>query len=50
MAHQLGLHVVAEGIENQDQAQFLKKYECDDFQGYYFAKPAALRELKLNYK
>lgn len=50
MAHQLGLHVVAEGIENHDQAQFLKKYECDDFQGYYFAKPAALRELKLNYK
>ncbi|MHA3099207.1 bifunctional diguanylate cyclase/phosphodiesterase [Acinetobacter brisouii] len=50
MAHKLGLQVVAEGIETQTQAQFLRKYECDDFQGYYFAKPDSLRELKLNYK
>jgi EAL domain-containing protein (putative c-di-GMP-specific phosphodiesterase class I) len=50
MAHKLGLQVVAEGIETQAQAQFLRKYECDYFQGYYFAKPAPLTELKLNYK
>ncbi len=50
MAHQLGLQVVAEGIENPAQAQFLRKHECDDFQGYHFAKPADLSQLKLNYK
>lgn len=50
MAHQLGLNVVAEGIENHAQAQFLRKYKCNYFQGYYFAKPACLAELKLNYK
>ena len=50
MAHKLGLNVVAEGIENQAQAQFLRKYECNYFQGYYFARPACLAELKLNYK
>jgi EAL domain-containing protein (putative c-di-GMP-specific phosphodiesterase class I) len=47
MAHKLGLQVVAEGIETQTQAQFLRKYECDDFQGYYFAKPDSLRSLNL---
>ena len=50
MAHQLGLQVVAEGIETQAQAQFLKNYDCDHFQGYHFAHPASLSELKLNYK
>ena len=50
MAHQLGLQVVAEGIETQAQAKFLREYDCDHFQGYYFAKPAPLTELKLNYK
>ncbi|WP_407303839.1 EAL domain-containing protein [Acinetobacter sp.] len=49
MAHKLGLDVVAEGIETQAQAQFLRKYQCDYFQGYYFAQPASLAELKLNY-
>ncbi|ATO20532.1 regulator [Acinetobacter sp. LoGeW2-3] len=50
MAHKLGLEVVAEGIETPAQAQFLREYECDYFQGFYFAKPAPLAELKLNYK
>ncbi|KGT47698.1 EAL domain-containing protein [Acinetobacter sp. HR7] len=49
MAHKLGLQVVAEGIEDLAQAEFLRQQECDYFQGYYFAKPAALTELKLNY-
>ena len=50
MAHKLGLQVVAEGIETQAQAQFLRKYQCDYFQGYYFARPASLAELKLSYE
>ena len=50
MAHKLGLQVVAEGVETQAQAQFLREYECDYFQGYYFARPASLDQLKLNYE
>lgn len=39
MAHILGLTVVAEGVETQEQMEFLKKYQCDEMQGYYFCHP-----------
>lgn len=39
MAHQLGLHVVAEGIENEDQCAQLHALKCAAGQGYLFAKP-----------
>lgn len=39
MAHHLRLKVVAEGVETEPQLAFLKKCRCDEFQGYYFAKP-----------
>ena len=39
MGHSLGLHVVAEGVERLDQLDFLKREGCDEYQGYYFAKP-----------
>lgn len=39
MAHALGIKVVAEGVESSVQAQMLKNIDCDQFQGYYFAKP-----------
>ena len=39
MGHSLGLHVVAEGVERQDQLEFLRREGCDEYQGYYFAKP-----------
>lgn len=38
----LGLNVVAEGIETQDQLKMLKKYNCDYLQGYYCSEPAAV--------
>lgn len=38
MAHNLGLKVVAEGVETAEQAFFLRKYECDVFQGYLYSK------------
>ena len=50
MAHKLGLQVVAEGIETQAQAQFLRKYQCDYFQGYIIAKAASLAELRRSYE
>jgi len=39
MAHGLGLSVVAEGVEEQAQADFLSELGCDVFQGYYYARP-----------
>jgi len=39
LAHNLGLHITAEGVETKSQVDFLKTLECDDIQGYYFSKP-----------
>ncbi len=35
----LDLKVVAEGIETEEQRQFLAKSLCDELQGFYFSKP-----------
>ncbi|CDF58779.1 putative bifunctional diguanylate cyclase/phosphodiesterase [Thermobrachium celere] len=35
----LGYLVVAEGVENKQQFEFLKEFRCDKIQGYYIAKP-----------
>lgn len=39
MCHQLGMKVIAEGIETEQQVAFYKKNDCDYIQGYYFYKP-----------
>ena len=39
MAHQLGLRVVAEGVETVDQMSFLNAHGCDEIQGDVFSKP-----------
>lgn len=39
MASELQLEMVIEGIETQDQIDFLKKEKCDVIQGYYYSKP-----------
>jgi EAL domain-containing protein (putative c-di-GMP-specific phosphodiesterase class I) len=39
MAHNLGLEVVAEGVETATQAAFLRAEKCDELQGYLYAKP-----------
>lgn len=39
LSHQLGLSVVAEGVETQAQWALLSKHGCDLFQGYLFSKP-----------
>lgn len=39
MAHSLGLKVVAEGVENQSQLEFLRDHGCDEVQGYLISRP-----------
>jgi diguanylate cyclase (GGDEF)-like protein len=39
MAHNLGLEVIAEGVENEHQLSFLEEHECDIVQGYFFSPP-----------
>ncbi len=39
MAHKLGKVVLAEGVETAEQMHYLRRNECDEMQGYYFAKP-----------
>jgi diguanylate cyclase (GGDEF)-like protein/PAS domain S-box-containing protein len=39
MAHNLGLKVVAEGVETEAQLAFLVEHGCDEIQGFYFSRP-----------
>ncbi len=45
MARHLGLVAVAEGVETDDQFEFLKAHGCPFFQGYFFSPPKDLLEL-----
>ena len=40
MAHNMGVQVVAEGIEDEVTAQWLREKGADMMQGYYFARPS----------
>lgn len=44
MAHVLGQKVIAEGIEEKNQADFLIEQGCDSFQGYFFGKPMSIED------
>lgn len=39
LAHNLGLRVIVEGVENERQYLFFKEHGCDEIQGYYFSVP-----------
>lgn len=39
LAHSLGITVIAEGVENAEQLEYLKKQNCDCLQGYLLSRP-----------
>lgn len=45
LAHDMGLRVVAEGVENQATLDALAALDCDTAQGYYLARPLPLNEI-----
>ncbi|WP_022669196.1 bifunctional diguanylate cyclase/phosphodiesterase [Desulfospira joergensenii] len=45
MARNLGLKVVAEGVETREQKELLDRFGCDSIQGFYYARPMPLNEL-----
>ncbi|UFS70357.1 EAL domain-containing protein [Geomonas sp. RF6] len=45
MAHTLGLNVVAQGVEAQDQLAFLSSHDCPGMQGYLFTEPLMPEEV-----
>lgn len=46
LAHNLGIKVVAEGVETKEQVDFLTENDCDILQGYYFSKPLTNKQLE----
>jgi diguanylate cyclase (GGDEF)-like protein/PAS domain S-box-containing protein len=45
LAHNLGLTVVAEGVEDENTLDILAQYGCDSAQGYFFRRPVTAEEL-----
>lgn len=45
MSSALNLHILAEGVENQEQLDILKELGCDSFQGFLISKPVSERDV-----
>lgn len=46
LARIMGLDVIAEGVETQQQESFLTQWKCDEIQGYYYYKPMPAKEIE----
>jgi len=45
MARSLKMGVIAEGLETEEQLDFLHQQGCKSYQGYYFSKPLCIKEI-----
>ncbi|MEI6708170.1 MAG: EAL domain-containing protein, partial [Methylococcales bacterium] len=46
MAHNLGMEVIAEGVETEAQREFLEQHDCMLYQGYLFGKPVPIEKFE----
>lgn len=46
LGHSLGLNVIAEGVESEEQRLFLARQGCDRYQGYLYSRPLAIEQLE----
>ncbi len=46
LAHSIGVETVVEGVETQEQAEFLYEIGCTKLQGFYFTRPISMEELR----
>ena len=45
MAHSMKMTVIAEGVETRAQMAYLRRYRCDEIQGFHFSRPLPAREM-----
>ena len=48
MGHQLGLKVVAEGVETELQRTFLREQGCDELQGFLISRPLSVKDIEVS--
>lgn len=46
LAHNLGMKVIAEGVERMEELELLSDYKCDEIQGFLYSKPLAVRDFE----
>ena len=46
LGHKLGMKVIAEGVETEEQIELLRNYSCDKIQGYIISEP--VNEIEFN--
>jgi EAL domain-containing protein (putative c-di-GMP-specific phosphodiesterase class I) len=46
MAQKLGCSVVAEGVETEQEVEFLQEHRCDILQGYHCGRPVPVEEFR----
>ncbi|MGE4395859.1 MAG: EAL domain-containing protein [Sulfurimonas sp.] len=46
LAKELGIHILAEGVETEEERSFLQENKIDSIQGYYYAKPMPMNEME----
>jgi len=46
MGQTLKMNVIAEGVETKEQLEYLKRIECNQYQGYYCSKPVCVKDFE----